>query len=258
MLECQNRHSVSFRQVLRIMGLVPSGVCDDRGDLDITSTSASKWCERRVFEHVPRQALGQPFQKCRGCDDMRNTRRKVSGKDHSRSTPVVRKILDSSPSLVSVEPIESAEPGCRLPTNSYPAMEKSSKEELTNTYSSYRYVRATRNTSSYVDGLDSPGARSVFGKGFLQGSALGLPIEGRDASGSLLSLDRPSVEPRHFCAVKGYRPYDFTWCVQLRIYGQLVVYILTSAALFIEPFPADESGHCIFLRIVPAKWYECS
>jgi hypothetical protein len=51
--------------------------------------------ERRAFEHVPRQALRQPFQKCRGCEDMRNTRRNVSGKDHSRSTPMVRKIMDS-------------------------------------------------------------------------------------------------------------------------------------------------------------------
>jgi hypothetical protein len=50
-----------------------------------------------------------------------------------------------------------------------------------------------------VSRLESPGARSVFGKGFLQGCALSLPIDGRDASSS---LDRPSVEPRHFCAVK--------------------------------------------------------
>jgi hypothetical protein len=51
--------------------------------------------ERRAFEYVPRQALRQPFKKCRGCEDMRNTKREVSGQDHSRSTPMVRMIMDS-------------------------------------------------------------------------------------------------------------------------------------------------------------------
>jgi predicted AAA+ superfamily ATPase len=64
--------------------------------------------------------------------------------------------MDSSPSA-SVEAKDSDELGCRFPTTSYLVLENFSKEELINTYSSYLYVRTTRNTSSdEVDCLDSP------------------------------------------------------------------------------------------------------